>query len=90
MNLLASSLWGGLYLVILFGICFALVVGIKAARIRADEKKKRAEEAEKTRLSKEKPAEKKEESSPVYYIVEKKRAKRPQAKYSEPKKIRFE
>lgn len=34
MNLLASTLWGGLYLVLLFGICFGIVVGSKAILLR--------------------------------------------------------
>ena len=102
MNLLASSLLGGLYLMILFGLCFALVTGVRCARLydkmrrsRAAESKEEKDEkaaqpaksaAEKS--SQEKAGKKKEQR--VYYIVEKKRASRPRPKYSEPKKIRFE
>ncbi len=83
--LLASSLIGGVYLVILFFLCFAAVAGGKAARRYFGARTRQAE----------KPAEpeKKPEDKPpqrVYYIVEKKRVKRPASKYGEPKKIRFE
>ena len=33
MNLLASTLIGGLYLLILFCLCFRVVLGVKAVRI---------------------------------------------------------
>ena len=89
MNLLVSSLWGGQYLVILFLLCFALVAGVKYARLQAA-RKKRTQKTEKE--APEKAPEKKEvrEPRPVYYLVEKKRAKRPKTSYAEPKKIRFE
>lgn len=89
MNLLASSLWGGLYLVILFALCFAIGVFARLLRVRAASKKKATEKPAPPEPVKEekKPEEKKEQR--VYYIVEKKRVNR-SAKYSEPKKIRFE
>ena len=77
MNLLVSSLWGGLYLVILFLLCFALVAGVKYARLQAA-RKKRTQKTEKE--APEKAPEKKEvrEPRPVYYLVEKKTRKTPE------------
>lgn len=93
MNLLASTLWGGLYLVILFGLCLAFGIFVRLMRLRAAAKKQKSEQKSAPALSEKKeepkkPEEKKEQR--VYYIVEKKRVKKPQTQYFEPKKIRFE
>ncbi len=93
MNLLASTLFGGLYLFLLFGICFGCVAGAKALRIEL--KKRETVHTKKSRES-DPPAtaadqsEKHEKKQPqtVYYIVEKKRA-RPKNNYGEPKEIKF-
>lgn len=81
MNLLSSTLLGGLYLILLFGLCFATVVGIKAVNLELKRKgappqptQKQPEKAEKTE---------------VYYLVEKKRTKKTKKSLSEPKQIEF-
>lgn len=71
---------GILYLFLTFIFCFILVAVIKLAYLGITSLKKPAEPEKK-----EPPPQKKTE--PVYYIVEKKRAKR--ANYSEPKEIEF-
>ena len=86
MYLLASTLLGGLYLIILFGLCFGGVAGVKylqyiRRRQASAPPEKKAEPPKETKQP-EKPNE-------IYYIVEKKRARSKQ-KLSEPKKIRFE
>ena len=53
MNLLASTLIGGLYLLILFGLCFSVVVGVKAVRIELRNRKKNAEKPEESEKPKE-------------------------------------
>ena len=70
---------GLLYLVLIFLICFAIVHFIKLAALGFKSLRKKPEP---------KPPEKKPEKKvePVYYIVEKKRAKRT---YSAPKEIKF-
>lgn len=68
---------GLVYILVTFIICFALVHVIKLAVIGFFSLKKRQPEPEK------KPEKKAE---PVYYIVEKKRARKT---YSEPKEIQF-
>lgn len=91
MNLLASTLFGGLYLFLLFGICFGCVASAKALR-----REMRKRDAERTKQTKEiepptaDQSEKNEKKQPqtVYYIVEKKRA-RPKNNYGEPKEIKF-
>lgn len=93
MNLLASSLWGGLYLVILFALCFALVTGARCLRLRAARgKKAEPSEQKPSETAAEKADEKQggKKEQRVYYIVEKKRVRKDPSKYSEPKKIRFE
>ena len=45
MNLLASSLLGGLYLMILFGLCFALVTGVRCARLYYKMRRSRSAES---------------------------------------------
>ncbi len=69
---------GVLYLFLTFVVCFILVHLIKLAYIGLKSMKKKPEPP-----PKEKPAPKPE---PVYYIVEKKRAKKT---YSTPKEIQF-
>ena len=68
---------GILYLFLTFIFCFILVCLVKLAYIGIKSMKKQPEEEKK-------PTPKTE---PVYYIVEKKRAKK--ANYSEPKEIQF-
>lgn len=85
MNLLASTLFGGLYLLILFGVCFGCVAGAKALRRAQKNRKAPPERAQPE------PKEQKEPKPPqtVYYLVEKKRA-RPKTGYKSPKEIRFQ
>ncbi len=68
---------GILYLFLTFIFCFILVCLVKLAYIGIKSMKKQPEEEKK-------PTPKTE---PVYYIVEKKRAKK--ANYSEPKEFQF-
>ena len=70
---------GILYLFLTFLVCFILVAVIKLARLGISTLRKPPAVEEK------KPTPPKTE--PVYYIVEKKRAKK--ANYSEPKEIQF-
>lgn len=72
---------GFLYLILLFLCCFAVVHFIKLAVVGFQSlKKKPAEEKKPPEPKQEKPP------KPVYYIVERKRAKR---NYSEPREIEF-
>lgn len=89
MNLLASTLWGGVYLLILFGLCFGGVVSVRILQQHIRDAKNAPPEA-KPAPETAKP-EQPEKSGPkeVYYIVEKKRARTKQS-YSKPKKINFE
>ena len=80
MQLLASSLLGGLYLIILFCLCFGLVVGGKLARRYFSEQKSQAPPQPEPKKPDDKPAER----------IEKKRVRRTPEKYSEPKRIRFD
>ena len=70
---------GLLYIILIYLVCFALVHLLKLASIGLKSLRKKPEP---------KPPEKKPEKKPepVYYIVEKKRAKR---SYSAPKEIQF-
>lgn len=70
---------GILYLFLTFLVCFILVVTVKLIIIGVKSLKKQPEPVEEK-----KPTPKTE---PVYYIVEKKRARK--ANYSEPKEIEF-
>lgn len=92
--LLSTALAGGLYLLLLFVLCAAGVIGFKYAQLwlRKNNNEKPKESEPKPAEEKKQDAEKKPaESKPkaVYYIVEKKRA-RAKPSYSEPKKIKFE
>ena len=92
--LLSTALAGGLYLLLLFFLCAAGVIGFKYAQLwlRKNKEEKPKESEPKPAEEKKQDAEKKRaESKPkaVYYIVEKKRA-RAKPSYSEPKKIKFE
>lgn len=82
-NLLASTLWGGLYLFITFILCFGGVAGFRLLQRRRSST---------GTFSEQKPAEKEEteEKKPreVYYLVEKR--KKPKSDYSRPKKISFD
>lgn len=90
MNLLASTLWGGVYLLILFGLCFGGVISVRILQQHIRDAKNAPPEP---KPAQEKPAkpEPTKQSKPkeVYYIVEKKRARTKQ-NYSKPKKINFE
>ena len=82
-NLLASTLWGGLYLFIIFLLCCGGVVGFRLLqrhRTHTDTIAERKPE-EKQETEEKKPRE-------VYYLVEKK--KKPKSDYSRPKKISFD
>ena len=70
--------WGILYLFLTFLICFILVCVVKLAIVGIKTLKKPPED---------KPEKPEPKPEPVYYIVEKKRAKK--ANYSEPKEIKF-
>lgn len=72
------AILGFVYLVLIFVLCFTVVHVIKLAIIGFRSLKKKRKEPE------EKPAKKPE---PVYYIVERKRARK--STYSEPKEIKF-
>lgn len=88
MNLLANTLVGGLYLILLFALCFSVVVGVKALKIelrnRQRQKDTPTEAEEEKPDSTPKPREKK-----VYYIVEKKRTKSVKQPLGKPKRIEF-
>lgn len=71
------AMLGLVYILVTFIVCFALVHVIKLAVVGFFSLKKKPPEAEK------RPEKK---PDPVYYIVEKKRAKKT---YSEPKEIEF-
>lgn len=72
MNLLASTLWGGVYLLILFGLCFGGVISVRILQQHIRDAKNAPPEP---KPAQEKPAkpEPTERSKPkeVYYIVEK-------------------
>lgn len=70
--------WGILYLFLTFAVCFILVVLIKLALLGIYSMKEKPVEEKKPTPVK---------TEPVYYIVEKKRAKK--ANYSQPKEIEF-
>ena len=93
MYLLATTLLGGLYLVILFGMCLGGVVGIKALNREMRRREKDAKQDKEPENEAERPAEKKGEpkqkTQKIYYIVEKKRTKT-KSSYGEPKEIKFE
>ncbi len=73
---------GILYLAILFVACFVFVHMVKLAVIGFKSVRKKSEEKPQPE------PEKKKEPQPVYYIVEKKRA-RSKATYSKPREIKF-
>ncbi|HIQ66579.1 MAG TPA: hypothetical protein IAB25_05905 [Candidatus Coproplasma stercoravium] len=73
---------GILYLAILFVACFVFVHMVKLAVIGFKSVRKKPEEKPQPE------PEKKKEPQPVYYIVEKKRA-RSKATYSKPREIKF-
>ena len=79
MLLLSSTLIGGLYLILLFGLCFSCVVGIKAINSELKRKNQPPEQ---------KP-EQKPEKTEVYYLVEKKRTKKRKKSLQQPKQIEF-
>jgi len=74
----AVMFMGILYLFLTFLICFILVHVVKLAVIGIKSLKKQPEP---------KPEKTEPKPEPVYYIVEKKRARK--ANYSEPKEIKF-
>lgn len=94
MFLLASTLWGGVYLLLLFGLCFGGVVGFQYLRLRFQNPAQgRKKEAEDDPAPPQPPAKntakKQEQPKKVYYIVEKKRY-RSKSSYSKPKEIHFD
>ena len=89
MNLLASTLIGGLYLLILFGLCFSVVMGVKAVRIELRNRKKNAEKPEEPEKPKAEPALPKPREKNVYYIGEKMRTRRAKETTGTPKRIEF-
>ena len=79
-TILASTLIGGLYLAVLFALCFGTVVGGKLLRRYLRERKKPPA-----------PPPAAQDAPPpnkVYYLVEKKRVA-PKAQYGKPKEIDF-
>lgn len=92
MYLLTNTLIGGFYLILLFALCFCVVAGIKAVRIElkkrrsAEKPKDPPPEAKNTSPS---PSPPKPREKKVYYIVEKKRTKRPKEQLGKPKRIEF-
>lgn len=93
MLLSASTLWGGLYLIILFGLCFCVVVGIKALRIEYRNRQRKEPRQRNVPVAEKQPESAKPQPKPrtqkVYYIVEKKKTKRAKEELTEPKKIEF-
>ena len=88
--ILSTALAGGLYLLLLFFLCAAGVIGFRYVRLqlRKDREKPALKEiAEKKPSAEQKPDA--EQPRAIYYLVEKKRA-RAKSAYSEPKKIKFE
>lgn len=77
---------GILYLVLIFAACFTAVHIIKLAYIGFLSVRKKKSEPKSEPKPKPKPKSEKK-SGPIYYIVEKKRARK--ATYSEPKEIEF-
>lgn len=75
---------GILYLILIFAACFTAVHVIKLAYIGFMSIRKKKNQPKSEPKPKPKPEKK---PGPVYYIVEKKRARR--ATYSEPKEIQF-
>lgn len=75
---------GILYLILIFAACFTVVHVIKLAYIGFLSLRKKKTEPKSEPKPKPKPEKK---QGPIYYIVEKKRARR--ATYSEPKEIQF-
>lgn len=75
---------GILYLILIFAACFTAVHVIKLAYIGFLSLRKKKSEPKTEPKPKPKPEKK---QGPIYYIVEKKRARR--ATYSEPKEIQF-
>lgn len=71
---------GILYLALIFAACFFIVAFIKLAALGLQSVRKKPE----PKQAESKPEKKAE---PVYYIVEKKRARR--ASYSQPREIKF-
>lgn len=91
--LLANTLAGGGYLLLLLFLCAGGTIGYKALRRTLRERareRKRAEQAPKEAPAEEKKPAKKREPQKIYYIVEKKRARPKQKEYGEPKRIRFD
>lgn len=76
------AILGFLYLILLFVGCFVFVHFIKLALVGLRSCKPKPEEKKE-----EQPATKTQPPQPVYYIVEKKRAKR--SSYSKPREIEF-
>lgn len=75
---------GILYLILIFAACFTAVHVVKLAYIGFLSLRKKKTEPKSEPKPKPKPEKK---QGPIYYIVEKKRARR--ATYSEPKEIQF-
>ncbi len=89
LNCLNSAVVGGVFLGLLFIVCFLGVHIVKLARRGYEEtlKVKKGEQPQQSAPEQEKkPVQKTPE--PVYYIVEKKK-KRPKSSYSDPKEFRF-
>jgi hypothetical protein len=91
-NILTSALSGGIWVILLFAFCFALIHIVKLAMIgygaykRAQKKDDEETPSPTAERNSPPPA-----PSPIYYLVEKKRVKRkPEQQFEEPKKINFE
>lgn len=85
--LLSAHIWGLVWLGVLFGVSFCLVLIAKLVYFGRVYQKQQSQPStpQKTEEKQNSPAQKTEE--PVYYIVERK--KRVKSSFSEPKQIRF-
>lgn len=79
------ALAGAFYTLLMFLCCFALVHLVKLARIGLDSLKPKPEQREEPDPEPKKKAQR--QVQPVYYIVEKKRARK--SSYSAPREITF-
>lgn len=89
----ATQAWGGVASLILFVISFLGVHAVKLSSKGYSAYRQEEKKTERTAPSPEpKPTPpKQEQPAPVYYLVEKKRArKKPATEYTEPKRIRFQ
>ena len=87
MLLLTNTLIGGVYLILLFVLCFVSVVGIKAIHLELKRRKNSPPAPAPSEPPKEEPE--KPRTREVYYLVEKKKSRRAKSKTETPKRIEF-